>query len=155
MPSSREEDSKEVSTTNIWRFSWQGFIHVTTLGCKRGWEIWLVAVKPTSRLLWKTGRMDFGGQPTFSTMASGSVEKHFSTAENTWEPLSVVENHFSTVLSWELKSPWPHGTWWGRGRCRRPESYIKRPELLSGQSSLGMCILGNSLPFFESQFPYL
>ena len=38
---------------------------------------------PTTQLLWKTGRMDFGGQPTFSAMARGSVEKHFSTAENT------------------------------------------------------------------------
>ena len=71
----------------------------------------------TTQLLWKMGRMAFGGQPTVSTIVSGSVE-----------------------IRTQVSSAPEHLVEWGR--CQRPESYIKRTELVSGQSSLVNVHLG-------------
>lgn len=39
------------------------------------------------------------GNQQFLPWQVAQLRKHFSTVENIWEPLSIVENHFSTVLT--------------------------------------------------------
>lgn len=112
MPSSQEEDGKEVSTVNIRRFFWRGFIHVITLGCRRDWEIWLLADKHvfTSNSVtmedgedgfwWATNSFYHGKWLSWETFLNSW--KHLRTALNSWEPL-LNSSQLRTQVS---SAPW-------------------------------------------------
>ena len=112
MPSSQEEDGKEVSTVNIQRFFWRGFIHVITLGCRRDWEIWLLADKHvfTSNSVtmedgedgfwWATNSFYHGKWLSWETFLNSW--KHLRTALNSWEPL-LNSSQLRTQVS---SAPW-------------------------------------------------
>lgn len=124
-----------IHTSLLFRFSWQEFHHMTMLSHK-------VA----------DNHLFFNNSVTTEDGKAG----FWWTTSSLYQWVVVINNKW---LSWDENTSFlcPQGTWWGR--YQRPESYIKKLLELRrvgiSQSSLRMSTLGNSLPFFESQFPYL